>query len=167
VESGLCNKSLTAPTMHSALSANLALPAELVDRVVDQVNHILVANVTPVDLFTTVNTKGTSAVLNQLVVLATSSNGPPAAAYVKLARIQIEKRTRRRGVPAMFLAICWQSEIRGEPLEDWFSKLESPHSLTESRASRLVAGAACAAAKRVAMMVRSWNCILIVDVGGR
>jgi hypothetical protein len=98
--------SLTAPTMHSALSANLALPAELVDGVVDQVDHILVANVTPVDLFTTVDTKGTSAVLNQLVVLATSSNGPPAAAYVKLARIQIEKRTCRRGVPAMFLAIC-------------------------------------------------------------
>jgi hypothetical protein len=62
-------------------------------------------------------------------------------------------------VPAIFRAICWQSLICGEPPEDWFTKVESPQSLTDLRASSI--GAAWMTAGKVARMERTWSCILL------
>jgi hypothetical protein len=46
-------------------------------------------------------------------------------------------------------------------------KSESPHLLTELRASRLGVGVAWAVAKRVAMIEKSWNRILMDVCAGR
>jgi hypothetical protein len=61
----------------------------------------------------------------------------------------------------MLEAIFWQSTIRGEPSEDWFSKVELPQSLTLLRASR-EAGAALATARMVARTVRGWKCMMMM-----
>lgn len=82
---------------------------------------------------------------------------------VRIMMLRMRKHGKGlRGIPAMLVAICWQSEMRGEPSEDWFSKVESPQSLTLLRASRLEAtGEAAVAARRAAITGRSWNCILM------
>jgi hypothetical protein len=68
----------------------------------------------------------------------------------------------------MLRAICWQSETWGEPPEEWFSKVESPQSLTELRLVRVgedsVMGeaAAKAAMRRVRMLVLT-SILMVVD----
>ena len=64
-------------------------------------------------------------------------------------------------LPAMFLVICWQSLTEGEPPLDWLMKDESPHLLTEARASSSEdIGSADAAASRVATMENIRKCIV-------
>lgn len=67
---------------------------------------------------------------------------------------------KRSNIPAMLREICWQSPIRGEPAETWFTNVESLH--LEARATSLLAagslvGAAWVAARMAAATGRIWN----------
>lgn len=71
------NLTLTALAAHHALSTNLSIVGELLDRCVDDIDDVLVADVGIVEAVLGCDSKGTSAILDELVLA--DCNGPCAA----------------------------------------------------------------------------------------
>jgi hypothetical protein len=62
------NSPLSTLAAHHALRANLAIVAELLDRSVDNINDVLVADVGPIEAAIRSDAKSTCSVLDELVL---------------------------------------------------------------------------------------------------
>lgn len=69
-----------APAAHVALCTNLIKPSKALDRIIDQIDDVLVTNVGSVGTAIPIDTKGTGAVLNELMVLPSKTDSPGTAA---------------------------------------------------------------------------------------
>jgi hypothetical protein len=75
------NQSSKTLASHNTSSANLSFPLKLLNRAIDQVNDVLISDMSSVHVGSSaLSAESTGSILDQLVVLASSTDGPGAAA---------------------------------------------------------------------------------------
>ena len=119
---------------HHALRTDLPIAPKLSDRVSNKLDDIFVAHFVPA-LIRSIDVECAAPVRNQL--LLTIACGLKCSCQ---HRYPIRFPRSLGGLtqvppPAMFVAICWQSVIKGDPSLVLFSNVESPQSLIALRAS--------------------------------